>query len=265
MDASLSRLGERVGVRGSTAGAQTMRTKRGERRRPGSPGRARALRRQSTDAEKRLWLVLRGRQLGGRLAGLVAALLLATNYVHIIINSHVAWSNSLTPFFTTLAMLFAAQAFGDRSGAEKAEDTMAPPRWMVATALATGLALQTHPTALVVALAIAVLGLRSAAGRRSLRTVYPYLCGGLVLLLEGAGAVVLVEIRPVVVMVIHPQIEVTISVEVTPGGVAKWRAASRQAGRRSNIGKDRETTLWFCEALAETGILSSNRACCREK
>src|SRR5262245_7272222 len=35
--------------------------------------------------------------------GAVAGLLLATNSHHILFNSHIAWSNDVTPFFTTLA------------------------------------------------------------------------------------------------------------------------------------------------------------------
>src|SRR5918911_1569949 len=46
------------------------------------------------------WL---GRSLGGPIAGLVAGGLLLFSAVHILINSHIAWSNATTPFFTTLA------------------------------------------------------------------------------------------------------------------------------------------------------------------
>ena len=50
---------------------------------------------------------LLGRELaGGRgevVAGMLAALMLATNGAHVVVNSHIAWSNCLTPLFTTLA------------------------------------------------------------------------------------------------------------------------------------------------------------------
>jgi 4-amino-4-deoxy-L-arabinose transferase-like glycosyltransferase len=41
--------------------------------------------------------------IGPRLVGLLAAGLLATNAPHVVVNSHVAWSNCLTPLLTTLA------------------------------------------------------------------------------------------------------------------------------------------------------------------
>ncbi|MDP8924734.1 MAG: hypothetical protein M3O34_17915, partial [Chloroflexota bacterium] len=39
-----------------------------------------------------------------RLTGALAALMLATNGQHVVVNSHVAWSNCLTPLFTALAL-----------------------------------------------------------------------------------------------------------------------------------------------------------------
>ena len=41
--------------------------------------------------------------IGPRLVGLLASGLLATNGPHVVVNSHVAWSNCLTPLLTTLA------------------------------------------------------------------------------------------------------------------------------------------------------------------
>src|SRR5438067_3164522 len=45
-----------------------------------------------------------GRAWGGRAGGLLTAALLTTAAEHIVINSHVAWSNCVTPLFTSLAV-----------------------------------------------------------------------------------------------------------------------------------------------------------------
>ena len=120
---------------------------------------------------------LLGRQWGGRLAGVVGAGLLATNYAHVLINSHVAWSNSLTPLFTTLALICAARAFGgevDSASTERRWPAIGAPGWLPATGLAAGLAMQTHPSAVVTALGIAAAALISRRDQRWLRTPYPY-------------------------------------------------------------------------------------------
>ena len=80
------------------------------------------------------WL---GRSLGGRLAGVVAGGLLAVSAVHVVINSHIAWSNATTPFFTTLAFCIILPAITRGSG----------PR-LALGALAFAIALQTHPSVL---------------------------------------------------------------------------------------------------------------------
>ena len=51
---------------------------------------------------------LLGRSLAGgsSLVGLLAALLLALSPIHIVVNSHIASSNCLTPLFTTLGSQF---------------------------------------------------------------------------------------------------------------------------------------------------------------
>src|SRR6266581_3916310 len=48
------------------------------------------------------WLL--GRAWGGPFAGLIAGSLLATNPVHVLVNSHIAYSNCITPLFTTLGL-----------------------------------------------------------------------------------------------------------------------------------------------------------------
>ncbi|MCW5851038.1 MAG: glycosyltransferase family 39 protein [Anaerolineae bacterium] len=74
--------------------------------------------------------------LAPRLAGLVAASFMAVSFVPVVVNSHIAWSNATTPFWTTLALLALSEAVRrDR-----------PPLLVLAGGLA-GLAAQTHPTA----------------------------------------------------------------------------------------------------------------------
>lgn len=83
---------------------------------------------------------LLGRRLYGDLAGVVAALLLAANGPHILVNSHVSWSNCATPLFTTLGFWLLLRAL-DR------------PRSLARFALAGlawGLALQTHPSVVII-------------------------------------------------------------------------------------------------------------------
>ena len=80
-----------------------------------------------------------GRQLYGHLAGVVAALLLAGNAAHILVNSHVAWSNCVTPLFTTAAFWLLLRAL-DRPHSYGR---------LGAAGVAWGLALQTHPSVVV--------------------------------------------------------------------------------------------------------------------
>jgi hypothetical protein len=107
-----------------------------------------------------------GRTLHGRRVGLLAATLLATSAVHTAVNSHVAWSNCVTPLFTTAGLLLLARALrADR------------PRLLVPTGLLFGIAFHTHPTALPVLVggALAVLVQR----RGWLVGPWPYLAAAL--------------------------------------------------------------------------------------
>ena len=79
---------------------------------------------------------LLGRRLYGEVAGVLAALLLAANAAHILVNSHVAWSNCVTPLFTTTAFWLLLRAL-DRPG-----DVLR----LGLAGLAWGMALQTHPS-----------------------------------------------------------------------------------------------------------------------
>jgi 4-amino-4-deoxy-L-arabinose transferase-like glycosyltransferase len=107
-----------------------------------------------------IWLTyLLGRECDGRWSGLLAAGLLTTAALHIIICSRVAWSHSLTPLPTTASLLLLLSALRRRQ-----------PAWLVASGLFAGLALQTHPTALVLPPTLAGTLLLDPLGRRWLRS-----------------------------------------------------------------------------------------------
>jgi len=115
--------------------------------------------------------------LHARLVGLLAAALLATNGPHVVVNSHIAWSNCLTPLFTTLACYVLVRA--GRS---------IKSRWPLPLAgLLLGLALQTHP--LVVTLLPGIAAAVLLKNWRVLRLPGPWLA---CLLLLAAYANVLV-------------------------------------------------------------------------
>lgn len=104
-----------------------------------------------------------GRAVGGRLTGLVAATLMVTAPNHILVNSHLAWSNSATPFFTTLAILVLTVAERRSSGP-----------LLALGGLLVGLACQTHLSVipLVVGLFLAFLLRRGLLSW--LRSPWPY-------------------------------------------------------------------------------------------
>lgn len=104
---------------------------------------------------------------GDNRVGLLAALLLAFNTNHITYNSHIAWSNSTTPLFTTLALFAYLRATRGDS-----------PRWLILAGALYGLALQTHPSALALAPAFIIDFLWVPSTRRQLRSLAPYLAIG---------------------------------------------------------------------------------------
>ena len=112
------------------------------------------------------WL---GRWMGGARVGLIAAGLTLVSPALVAEASHYAWSNCLTPFFTTLTLAVAYAAVTRRNA------------WLLGlTGLVAGLALQSHPTsaAALAGLAVWFLGRRDAL--RWLRWPGPYLAlGGL--------------------------------------------------------------------------------------
>ena len=95
---------------------------------------------------------------------ILAGSLVATSFPLILVNSHLAWSNGLTPLFTTLAL--GATWWAVRAGRGG---------WLVAAGLLWALALQTHPS--VVAFLPGVLGwtLWQPQGRAWLRTRWAWL------------------------------------------------------------------------------------------
>ncbi len=81
------------------------------------------------------WMLTRRRLVAG-----IAAALLATNSMHILVG-HVAWSNATTPFWTTAALLALAAALRRDTGGAPLR-----PRLLITAGALWGLALQTHPT-----------------------------------------------------------------------------------------------------------------------
>ena len=100
----------------------------------------------------------------GRLAGAAAGLLLASNPVHTIVNSHIAWSNSATPLFATATFLALHTAIRRGDG-----------RLLVLGGFFYGLALQTHISMLVVIPGLLIWFLARRNVLAWLRRPWPYL------------------------------------------------------------------------------------------
>ena len=90
---------------------------------------------------------------GPRLAGLVAAGLVAASAAHVVIASHTAVAQNLAPLFGVAGLFGLERALGTRDG-----------RWLVPGGILLGLALQTHPS--VAALLPGALLALWRAGRR---------------------------------------------------------------------------------------------------
>lgn len=110
-------------------------------------------------------------------AGIIAAGLLAVNAAHVVVNSHVAWGNCVTPLFTTTAgwlLARAARLTGDRAPLRGRGGLL-----LVLACVAFGLALQTHPS---VAVLLPGVGLFVIWQRwRWLASPWPYLGAGALL------------------------------------------------------------------------------------
>jgi 4-amino-4-deoxy-L-arabinose transferase-like glycosyltransferase len=96
------------------------------------------------------WL---GREIGGRIGGAVAAAFMATNAVHILVNSHVGSSHAIMPLFTTLGFACLVRTLRRESRA-----------CLVGAGALLGLAVQTHVTAVLLLPAAAVIVLRDRRG-----------------------------------------------------------------------------------------------------
>jgi 4-amino-4-deoxy-L-arabinose transferase-like glycosyltransferase len=108
---------------------------------------------------------LLARTLGlNKFGGFLAALIVLANPFHILINSHIAWSNSMLAFYVTAMLLTAALAI-------KRDQ----PRWLLLTGLLSGLALQAHPSLLITLPGIVVWFLIEPNGRKFMHTRWPYL------------------------------------------------------------------------------------------
>lgn len=127
---------------------------------------------------------LLGRALAGRIAGLIGAGLLATAPQHIIVNSHVAWQNSTTPFYATLTFLaltlYLNRVVRAQQGADGAGRLGARQGayWIVIAGFCYGLTLNTHVGTIVLAPALALTVLLVVARARAwaiFRTPWPWL------------------------------------------------------------------------------------------
>jgi 4-amino-4-deoxy-L-arabinose transferase-like glycosyltransferase len=108
---------------------------------------------------------LLARTLGlNKFGSFVAALILLANPFHILINSHIAWSNSMLAFYITTTLLSMALAI-------KRDQ----PRWLLLTGLLGGLALQAHPSLLIMLPGILLWSLIESNGRQFMRTRWPYI------------------------------------------------------------------------------------------
>lgn len=127
-------------------------------------------------------LFLYARAAHGPAVAALATLLLALSPVHVLVNSHVAWTNCLAPLLTTPALWLVHRAVAGRGA------------WgLVPAGLLLGLALQTHPTIFTL---LPAVGLYAAVrGRSLLRTPWPYLAG-LGLLLGYANMIVFNVLHP---------------------------------------------------------------------
>ena len=100
----------------------------------------------------------------GKFAGVIAALLMLTNPPHILINSHIAWSNCAASLFTTLLLLTLALAVKHSQ-----------PRWLLASGVLAGVSMQFHPVSILIIIGAVVWFIGDREARKYLRTRWPYL------------------------------------------------------------------------------------------
>lgn len=107
-------------------------------------------------------------------AATIAGLGLATNFTHAVIGSRVAWSNNSTPLWTTLTVLALLGAVRRRSGG-----------LLVVSGALGGLALQSHPSVLIVLIALAVWFLLKPSRRQWLGSPWPWLAAAAAIVAYG--------------------------------------------------------------------------------
>lgn len=116
------------------------------------------------------------RDVAGRWPAAIAAGLLLTNAGHIVINSHTARSNSVTPLLTTAALWLVYRAVAERrwdSAGGALVRRRPDPRLLVPAGFLLGLALQTHIS--VIALGPGLVAYVLWRGRGAPRSAWPYL------------------------------------------------------------------------------------------
>jgi 4-amino-4-deoxy-L-arabinose transferase-like glycosyltransferase len=103
-----------------------------------------------------------GRAIGGRWVGLVAGALLTPHIAHVLIVSHIGWSNCLSPLLAAATLLTVIIALKRNR-----------PALLPLAGLLGGLTLQTHASTAPVLIALALAVLADPVGRRWLRTRWP--------------------------------------------------------------------------------------------
>lgn len=109
---------------------------------------------------------LLGRSVGGPAVGVLTAVFLGFSPAHIVVNSHIGWSNCITPLLTTLALWMTHRAV-----------TADAPAGLAPAGVAWGLALQTHPVAFLFLPGVVVYVVWERP--RWLKTVWPWVAAGL--------------------------------------------------------------------------------------
>lgn len=115
-----------------------------------------------------------GHKLFNRQVGIVAACLLLTNGMHIMV-THMAWSNCTTPLFFVLALLATINARDNKSG-----------WWLLAAALLWAATLQTHSSAIIYVI-VATIYVLSPGFRRSASIKPGWYLGSLLVFIGAYG------------------------------------------------------------------------------